>query len=113
MTFLLAMVVGVLFGAGVFLLVRRSLFKLVIGLILLGHATNLLIFVSAKLVPGQPPFLEPDVDPALLADPLPQALILTAIVISLGVTAFALVLAYKFYGATAISDLDDLKEGGP
>ena len=104
------MVVGILFGAGVFLLVRRSLFKLVLGLILLGHATNLLIFVSGRLTPGNPPFIEPGQNSLELADPLPQALILTAIVISLGVTAFALVLAYKFYGVTKISDLDDLKE---
>lgn len=110
MKFLLALVVGVLFGSGVFLLLRRSLFKLVVGLILLGHATNLLIFVSGRLTSGEPPFIEPGKSTLALADPLPQALILTAIVISLGVTAFALVLAYKFYGVTKISDLDDLKE---
>lgn len=110
MKFLLAIVVGVLFGSGVFLLLRRSLFKLVIGLILLGHATNLLIFASGKLTLGRPPFVEQGKNLLMLADPLPQALILTAIVISLGVTAFALVLAYKFYGVTKISDLDDLKE---
>lgn len=106
----MAIVVGVLFGSGVFLLLRRSLFKLVIGLILLGHATNLLIFASGKLTLGRPPFVEQGQNSLMLADPLPQALILTAIVISLGVTAFALVLAYKFYGVTKISDLDDLKE---
>ena len=110
MGFPLAVLIGVLFGSGVFLLIRRSLFKLVVGLILMGHATNLLIFVSGGLTLGEPPFLDDNSSSQILADPLPQALILTAIVISLGVTAFALVLAYRFYGVTNIDDLDSLKE---
>lgn len=112
MEFPLAVLIGVLFGGGAFLLMRHSLFKLVVGLILLGHGTNLLIFVSGGLTRGQPPFIAEGEPVAGLADPIPQALILTAIVISLGITTFALVLAYRFYGATSIDDLDDLKENG-
>lgn len=111
MEFLLAILIGVLFGSGAFLLMRHSLFKLVVGLILLGHGTNLLIFVSGGLTRGKPPFITEGESVAALADPLPQALILTAIVISLGITIFALVLAYRFYHVTGIDDLDDLTEG--
>lgn len=111
MEFPLAILIGFLFGAGVYLLIRRSLFKLILGLIVMGHAANLLIFVSAGLVSGKPPFVKGEQTPDVqAADPLPQALILTAIVIGLGMTAFALVLIYRFYLETTIEDLDDLSE---
>jgi len=107
MIFLLAILVGVLYGAAVYLLLRRSVLKFILGLIFLGHATNLLLFVSGGLTSGAPPFVEDAVAGAeKMADPLPQALVLTAIVIGLGVTAFSLVLIYKLSKVAKIADFD-------
>jgi multicomponent Na+:H+ antiporter subunit C len=111
MLFLLAILVGVLYGAAVYLLLRRNIFKLILGLIFLGHATNLLIFVAGGLVAGRPSFVKGLDDEFIgMSDPLPQALILTAIVIGLGVTAFALTLVYRFYMVTKTVDFDELSE---
>jgi multicomponent Na+:H+ antiporter subunit C len=111
MLFLLAILVGVLYGAAVYLLLRRNIFKLILGLIFLGHATNLLIFVAGGLVTGRPSFVRGLDDEFVgMSDPLPQALILTAIVIGLGVTAFALTLVYRFYKVTKTVDFDQLSE---
>ena len=86
--------------------------KLLIGLALLGHATNLLIFVSAGLSRGGPPVIAPDAQTITtqFADPLPQALILTAIVIGLGVIAFALALASRVYQVFGSDDLDTIHQ---
>ena len=107
----LAVVVGGLYAAGLYLMLRRSLVKLVVGLALLGHAANLLIFTVAGLTRAQPPIVPPGQTqpPVPHADPLPQALILTAIVIGFGVLAFTLVLVYRTYQATQTDDLDDLR----
>lgn len=111
MLFLLAVLIGVLYGSAVYLLLRRNIFKLILGLIFLGHATNLLLFVAGGLTGGFPPFIRGLAgETEKMADPLPQALILTAIVIGLGVTAFALVLVYRFYQVTRTVDLDELSE---
>ena len=112
MTGLLAITAGVLFAAGLYMMLRRSLVKILVGLLLLSHAVNLLIFASGRLTPGRPPILSSTggtPDPAHLADPVPQALILTAIVISFGLTAFAIVLLRQAYQATGIDDLDELR----
>jgi multicomponent Na+:H+ antiporter subunit C len=94
MNILAAVIVGVLFGSAIFLLLCRTPVKLLIGLVLLSNAINLLIFVAAGLTRGEPPLIPEDAltISGAAADPLPQALILTAIVISFGVLAFALVL---------------------
>ena len=111
MLLLLAILIGVLYGSAVFLLLRRNIFKLVLGLIFLGHATNLLLFVASGLTSGFPAFIrDVEGETATMSDPLPQALILTAIVIGLGVTAFALVLVYRFYSVTKTVDLDELSQ---
>jgi multicomponent Na+:H+ antiporter subunit C len=111
MLILLALLIGVLYGSAVYLLLRRSIFKLILGLIFLGHATNLLIFVASGLTRGRPAFIRGVVDETIgMSDPLPQALILTAIVIGLGVTAFALTLIYRFYKVTKTVDFDELAE---
>jgi multicomponent Na+:H+ antiporter subunit C len=110
MSLLLAIVVGGLYATGLYLMVRRSLVKLVIGLALLGHASNLLIFVSGGLTRGRPPLIPAgaEVPTPPYADPLPQALILTAIVIGFGVLAFALVMVHKTYVAVGTDDLDEM-----
>lgn len=107
----MAVVVGGLYAAGVYLILRRSIVKLILGLALLGNAANLLIFTAARLTRAQPPLvpLGADGPPAPFADPVPQALILTAIVIGFGVLAFALVLLHSAYQAVGTDDLDAMK----
>ena len=111
MEVLLALVIGGLFAGGVYMLLRRSIVKLVVGLILLGHGANLLIFLMGRLTPEQAPLIPADatglVEP--FADPLPQALVLTAIVIGFGLQAFALVLVRRLYALTRTDDLDQLR----
>ena len=111
MNIVTAIVVGVLFGAGIFLLLSRTPVKLIIGLVLLSNAINLLIFVSAGLIPGKPPIIVGDatVLTGVYADPLPQALILTAIVISFGVLAFAMVLFSRTFRSISAENIDDMK----
>jgi len=111
MTVLLAMVVGVLYTAAVYLLLRRSLVKILLGLALLSHASNLLIFVVATgRGIGTPLIVEGGT--ALggdYSDPLPQALILTAIVISFGLIAFALALFQLAHQTLDADDVDELR----
>lgn len=106
----LALLVGVLYGAGFYLMLRRSIVKLIIGLALLGNAANLLIFTASGLTRGSPPLVPLGQTRPLgtIADPLPQALILTAIVIGFGVLAFAMVLVYRTYQTTGTDDSDNL-----
>lgn len=111
MEILLAFVVGGLYAASLYMMLRRSLVKLIIGLVLLGHAANLLIFTIAGLTRGRPPLILPGAASATepFADPLPQALILTAIVIGFGIQAFALVLFKRVYQTVGADDLDDMR----
>jgi multicomponent Na+:H+ antiporter subunit C len=107
----LAFVVGSLYAAAIYLMLRRNVVRLVIGLALLSHATNLLIFTSAGLTRGRPP-LVPDgaeVPAGAVADPLAQALILTAIVISFGLLVFVVVLLYRAHQAVGSPDVDDMR----
>jgi multicomponent Na+:H+ antiporter subunit C len=107
---ILAIVVGVLYAAGFYLMLRRSIVKLIIGLVFLGNAANLLIFTAAGLTRARPPIVSEGMarPEGAFADPLPQALILTAIVIGFGVVAFAMVLAYRTYETTGTDDLDKM-----
>lgn len=113
MTIVMAVVIAVLFGAGLFLLMSRSMARLVLGLVLIGHAANVLIFVAGGLTRGVPPLVAnavknaPDAAPPPgHADPLPQALVLTAIVIGFAVVAFAAVLVRRTYDALDSDDVD-------
>lgn len=112
MIFLFSLTVGVLYAASFYMILQRSIVKMVIGLILLSHASNLLIFCSGGLRKGSLPIISKNTGPsvATMPDPLPQALILTAIVISFGVLAFVLVLAYRTYTIIGTDDSDALKE---
>ena len=97
MEFALASAIGLLTAAGVYLLLRARSFDLILGLTLLSYATNLLIFASGRVSPGKPPVLRDGV-PTTLAhytDPLPQALVLTAIVIAFAMTAVSIVVAIR------------------
>jgi len=108
---LMALVVGSLYASGLYLMMRRSIVKLIIGLALLSHATNLLIFVMGGLTRGRPPVIPEAAErmTGTFADPLPQALILTAIVIGFGVLAFAVVLIRRTHQMVGTDDLDELQ----
>lgn len=112
MDLMLSIVIGILYTAGVYMMLRRSLVKLILGIIFLSNATNLLIFMAAGLTMGSPPFIKGEEanSTATLADPLPQALVLTAIVIGFGIVAFTLALKYKYYKQTGTYDLDQVKQ---
>ncbi|MGK7392459.1 MAG: NADH-quinone oxidoreductase subunit K [Candidatus Cyclobacteriaceae bacterium M2_1C_046] len=112
MEIVLALLIGILYAVSVYLLLRRNIVRMILGIIFLSNATNLLLFFSAGLIPGSPAFIEKDkiYPPAEMADPLPQALILTAIVIGFGLIAFTLILTYKFYITTGTEDLDRVKK---
>jgi len=107
----LAFVVGTLYAAGLYLLMRRSVVKLILGLGLLGHAANLLIFTVGRVTRGNPPIIQHDATELVqpYADPLPQALILTAIVIGFGVQAFAIVLVKRAYQTVGTDDFDQMR----
>ena len=107
---LLAFVIGILYATGIYMILRRSVVKLILGLALLGHASNLLIFTVGRLTRGEPPLIKEDSERLIepFADPLPQALILTAIVIGFGVQAFAIVLIKRFYLIFDVDDFDNI-----
>ncbi|MGM0766827.1 MAG: Na+/H+ antiporter subunit C [Pseudomonadota bacterium] len=109
---MMAYVVGLLFAASIYMMLRRSIVKLVIGLIILSNAANLLIFVVSGLTRGAPPLIPEGANEVVgaVADPLPQALILTAIVIAFSVLAFAVVLIRRAYEVVGTDDLDEMKD---
>ena len=107
MELLMAIVVGILFTAAVYLILSRSLLKLILGTGLLSHGAHLLILTMGGLGGEKPPVIAEGVTE--FADPLPQALILTAIVISFGVTAFMLVLSYRLYAVHKTDNMNVLR----
>ncbi len=111
MTILMSLLVGVLFASATYLILRRSLVRVLMGLAMLSYGTNLLIFTAGGLTRGKAPILDTaqQVGDRTAADPLPQALILTAIVISFAVLAFALVLFRRVYAVVGSDDLDELR----
>jgi len=88
-----SMVVGLITASGVYLLLRSRTFPVVLGLSLLGYAVNIFLFASGRLTLDSAPLVEHGIE--RLPDPLPQALVLTAIVIGFGMTAFLIVLALR------------------
>ena len=104
MEFIMAIVIGILFMAAVYLMLSRSILKIILGTGLLSHGAHLLLLTMGGLGGTSPPVLAEGVTD--YADPLPQALILTAIVISFGVTAFILVLAYRSYAVNKTDNMN-------
>ncbi len=107
MEIVMAFVCGFLFMAAIYLILSRSLLRIIIGTGLLSHGAHLLILTMGSFKGSTPPVLKDGVTD--FADPLPQALILTAIVISFGVTAFFLVLAYRAYHELNTDDMTLMK----
>jgi multicomponent Na+:H+ antiporter subunit C len=112
---LLAFVVGGLFAAGIYLVLRRNLVRLIIGIALISNAANLTMFTAGRLTRGQPPLIPAGAErpEGLFANPLPQALILTAIVIGFGLLAFTLVLVYRASQELDTLDPDEMRVAEP
>lgn len=110
-TLLAAVLIGALYATGIYLMLRRNIVKLIIGLVLLGNGANLLIFTIGDLVRARPPLVRVGeiAPPSGVADPLPQALVLTAIVIGFALTAFFAVLIKRAFAATGTDDTDALR----
>lgn len=107
MELLMAIVIGILFMCATYLMLSKSILRIIIGTGLLSHGAHLLILTMGGLKSGSVPLLGDDV--ATYVDPLPQALILTAIVISFGVTSFLLVLAYRTYQELGTDDMEEMR----
>ena len=103
-----AVAIGVLAGSGVWLILRPRTFQVLMGLSLVSYAVNLFIFGMGRLAQHQAPVLAGNgpIDPAQYADPIPQALVLTAIVISFATTALFLVVLIALRGLTGTDHVD-------
>jgi multicomponent Na+:H+ antiporter subunit C len=108
MELLLAIVAGVLYATGLYLMLRRRLAQLIIGLSLVSNGSNILILSAAGVTRSSPPLITNGVPLESFADPVPQSLILTAIVIGFGVLAFSLVLAHRVHQSTGSDDIDTI-----
>ena len=111
---LVASAIGVLTAAGIYLCLRARTFPVVLGLAMLSYAINLFLFSMGRLVVNSPPIYDPAV--TNYTDPLPQALVLTAIVIAFGMTAMVVVLALRSYlesGTDHVDGREDDDAGGP
>ncbi|MEM7471742.1 MAG: Na+/H+ antiporter subunit C [Pseudomonadota bacterium] len=109
MELLVASAIGILTAAGLYLVMRLRTFPVIMGISLLTYAVNVFLFASGRLSVGAPPILRDGVE--IYADPLPQALVLTAIVISFGMTAVIVMIALGSYLGSSDDHVDDLPEG--
>ncbi len=103
----LVIVMAVLYACGTYLMLERSLTRVVLGFLLVGNATNLLIILMAGPTGIAPIVEDPAADPSQYTDPLPQALLLTAIVITFAVSAFMLALIYRSWRLANADDVSD------
>lgn len=113
MELILAIGIGVLAGSGAWLILRPRSFQVIIGLSLLSYAVNLFIFAMGRLGIGLPPVVDPGIpmDSSTFTDPLPQALVLTAIVIGFAMTALFLVVLIVARGLTGTDHVDGREPG--
>lgn len=115
MEILIAIIVGVLVAASVYLMLARNVLRFLFGLVLISNAANLTIFASGRLTPEAPPLI-PDgayAPVGEVANALPQALVLTAIVIGFGLFAFALTLVYRSYQSLGTLNSDEMRIAEP
>lgn len=110
-----AILVGLFFAAGIYLMLSRHIIRILLGVVLFGNAVNLLIFTNGRIIREVPPIIAEglDVPAGAVANPLPQALILTAIVISFCFFCFLLVLAYRAYQEIGTDDTDSMRVAEP
>jgi multicomponent K+:H+ antiporter subunit C len=109
MELLLASALGIVTACAVYLMLRGRTFSVVLGLSLLGYAINLFIFAMGRLTSGKPPVI--DAAASVYADPIPQALVLTAIVIGFGMTGFIVELALRARNDTKSDHVDGEEPG--
>lgn len=115
----LSLLVGLFVAGGVYLLLSRALIRVILGFVLLGNGVNLAILIAGRLTREVPPIIPVglEVPATAVANPLPHALILTAIVIGFAIFAFLIVLAYRAYLAMDADDTDTMRlaepKGGP
>ena len=110
MEVLLAIAIGILYAAGLYMVMSRSFVKVIFGIILLGNGVNILIFLLGRIIKGKPPII-PETASVItdaFSDPVPQALILTAIVISFGLQSFAIVLVKRMHKDFGTDDINEL-----
>ena len=112
MELLWCIVVGLMTACGIFLMLERHIIRFLFGMMLVSNAINLAIFVAGRLTRGTPPLIASDqLLPEIgYANPLPQALILTAIVIGFGLLLFTLILAYRAIKELGTGDMDKMLE---
>jgi multicomponent Na+:H+ antiporter subunit C len=115
MEFVLSLLIGVYFAASVYLMLSRHVIRLLLGAALLSNAVNLLIFTAGRLTYEVPAFIPLGLTapPTVTANPLPQALVLTAIVIAFSIFAFLLVLAMRAYQELGTDDTDHMRVAEP
>jgi multicomponent Na+:H+ antiporter subunit C len=115
MELVVALLVGVLVAASVWLMLARNVVRFLFGLVLISNAANLVIFAAGGLTFGAPPLIPvgADAPAALVANALPQALVLTAIVIGFGLFAFALALVFRAHSALGTTDSDEMRVAEP
>lgn len=108
MELLLAVVAGTLYACGIYLILKRRLAQIIVGLSMMANGSNVLIFTAAGLTRENAPIVRSGeiAPPGGFADPVPQSLILTAIVIGFGVLAFSLVLAHRVHRSTGTDDIN-------
>lgn len=113
MELLLAIVAGTLYASGIYLMLKRRLAQLIVGLSMIANGSNLLIFTAAGITGDVAPIVSRDAASAgaSYADPVPQSLVLTAIVIGFGVLAFSLVLALRVQRTLGSDDIDAINPG--
>lgn len=107
--------VGLYFAVAIYLLLSRAIIRMLLGMVLLGNGVNLLILTAGRLTQLVPPLIPPDAETlaGAYANPLPQALILTAIVIGFGMFVFLLVLAYRAFQALGADDSHRMRLSEP
>ncbi|MDX3928834.1 MAG: Na+/H+ antiporter subunit C [Shinella sp.] len=115
MELLFVVLIGIFFSAAVYLMLSKFLVRILLGVVLLGNAVNLTIFTSGRILREVPPIIPAgeDVPQVLTANPLPQALILTAIVISFSFFAFLLVLVYRAYQDLGTDNANEMRVAEP
>jgi multicomponent Na+:H+ antiporter subunit C len=115
MEILIAIIVGVLVAASVYLMLARNVLRFLFGLVLISNAANLVIFASGRLTPEAPPLIPTGAYAPVgeVANALPQALVLTAIVIGFGLFAFALTLVFRSYQGLGTLNSDEMRIAEP
>ncbi|MCQ4634220.1 MULTISPECIES: Na+/H+ antiporter subunit C [Shinella] len=115
MELLFVILIGLFFAAAVYLMLSKFLVRVLLGVVLLGNAVNLSLFTNGRILRDVPPIIPAghDVPATLTANPLPQALILTAIVISFSFFAFLLVLVYRAYQDLGTDNANEMRVAEP